>query len=175
MKINPDCRLLKLLMAARQEYVLRCIYPRPKIAPRYGTEATKFTINQLPGFSVIAFIPELTSCWIAKVLLAECLLLTPISQGCCLLPLLMPIFQFFGRQWAGDEVTLGYTGIVGQQEVPVMLVLNALSDDLHAELLRHLKTRAEDRLQPLIVAGVVGEAAVDLQFIERQIAQLRQR
>src|ERR1700730_2764288 len=74
-----------------------------------------------------------------------------------------------------NKITL--TNVTSQfaQDIPVTLILDAFCHGLQSELVRHSKTRIAESLQRRIRRCTVNKAAIHLEFVERQIAQLCQR
>nr|WP_235823314.1 hypothetical protein [Azohydromonas sediminis] len=60
------------------------------------------------------------------------------------------------------------------EQVALHLVLDAFGDDSQSERVRHLQHGLDDRARVVAVREVGDEAAVDLQLLDRQLAQVRQ-
>nr|AHE14884.1 hypothetical protein asmbl_17 [uncultured bacterium] len=86
-------------------------------------------------------------------------------------PALEPVL----RQRAADEEALDLVAAHVGQQVAGHLVLDALRDDPHPEVVRELHDRAGD--ERLVLAGrhAQHEALVDLQLVQRQLPQQGQR
>src|ERR1700722_2208901 len=73
-----------------------------------------------------------------------------------------------------DEITLAHIATQMRQEVPVLLILDAFGNHFHLQLMRHTQARVANRTPRRICRCAMHEAPVHLEFVERQVAQLRQ-
>src|ERR1700692_1068603 len=85
-----------------------------------------------------------------------------------------PVHHGCSRHGPRNEIALANVTSQLRQEVPVVPVLDPFPDHLHVELVCHLKARIANRSARPIGGRPVDEAAVHLELVERQVAQLCQ-
>src|SRR5690606_29410851 len=74
-----------------------------------------------------------------------------------------------------DEVSLRQIASALGDKIPVFYVLNSLCNDFHSQLRSHGQAGFEYAPKRLVRASPVNETSINLEFIERHIAKLRQR
>ena len=90
----------------------------------------------------------------------------------------MPVQQLrhrVDRQRAAQQIALHRRAAHLGKHVDLLLRLDAFRDDLELEALRHRDDRARDRGALLALDRVRGERVVELQLVERQLAQVGER
>src|SRR6202040_412229 len=85
-----------------------------------------------------------------------------------------PVGYLCSRHGSRNEIALADVASQLRQEVPVVAVLDPFCDHLHLELVRHSQTCSTDGLARPIGGCPMHEAAINLELVERQVAQLRQ-
>jgi hypothetical protein len=84
------------------------------------------------------------------------------------------VAELVGLDRSGEEVALPEVAAELLQRLELLAALDALGDDVHAEPLRELDDRLEDR-RGLPHAEAVDEAAVDLQDVDRELLHVAER
>src|SRR6202521_1746042 len=96
-------------------------------------------------------------------------------QQCWWHPVLEPPCEMLGGKWAADEISLSLVAAHLLEEAEGGRVFDAFGDDPLPELVGKINAGLHDRAIPFAGAHFHDEGTVDLDFVDRQSAQVGER
>src|SRR5262245_51848656 len=83
--------------------------------------------------------------------------------------------ELVGREGSGEEVPLTEVTLERPQDLDLRLALDAFGDDLHIEALPEADDQLDELDRSRIAFQVVDERLRDLELVDRELAQCRER